>query len=590
MNPEFNFLDSISSTKVAYIVILIFAVLVYSRTFSSGFVDFDDKQILQNLDGAGISRNPLDAFRRDAFLSTGGFSFYRPMQGVTYIMDYSVKGIAPVSYHVTNLGIHILTCMGLFFLLKMLGFERGVSLLMAVLFAVHPLFNQAVSWIPSRGDLLIGLFGIISFITCMKYFGKNSWLYLAAHLVAFSVAVFSKETAILFPILYGLFYYFRYYGKDGVKLIDIKNISLIAGWILIAGFYLYMRSAVIQTSFSPGEFGMSAFLSNIWAMPEYMAKFFIPIKLSGMPEFSVLISSIGISIMVVMAIFAVMNRKALNYLSFIGIVWFVLFTAVSMTYRHYHGKAAYDYLEHRAYLPSIGLIIFILSFVTEAWKVRLVCGLVPLIFVYSAYSFVNTKKFEDPISFYNSVIGGGSNVACAYFNRANIRRGMGDGKGALEDYSKAISIKSDYIEAYNDKGNIELEMKEYGLAIEDYTKAIRAKPTHVGAYSNRGDIYFKMNRMEDAIADYNRAIMIDPRYPGSYNNLGIVYATEGNYLEAIKYFSKAIGYDNKFGNAYMNRGLAYLLLGDKQKACGDFKLSMECGNDAGKQLYDEYSK
>jgi tetratricopeptide (TPR) repeat protein len=588
MNSIFNFLDKIASAKIAYFIILIFAVTVYSRCLSYGFVDFDDKQILQNLDVAGISKSPVEAFKRDAFLTTGGRSFYRPMQGLTYIMDYSIKGIDPISYHVTNLSIHILTCMGLFFLLKMLGFERGLSFLMTVLFAVHPLFNQAVAWIPARGDLLIGLFGIISLITYMKYLEENSCWYFAAHLSAFLAATFSKETAILFPILYGLFYYFRYYGRAGTKFNNIKNLALISGWILTVGIYLYMRSTVIKTSFTTGEFGIFAFLSNIWAIPEYIAKFFIPINLSGMPEFSVLVSSIGILIMAVMAIFTIVNRKNFNYLSFIGIVWFVIFTAVSMTYRHGHGKAAYDYLEHRAYLPSMGLIIFILSFITEVRKVRLVCVLMPLIFVYSVYTFVNTKKFENPMSFHNSVIEAGSTVAGAYFNRANIRLRNGDNKGAIEDYSKAISIKSDYVEAYNNKGNIERDMKEYERAIDDYTKAIKAKPAHVGAYSNRGDIFFKMNRREDAIADYNRAIEIDPKYSGSYNNLGILYASEGDYLESIKYFTKAIECDNKFGNAYMNRGLAYLFLGDKRKACENFKLSMEFGCDAGKQLYEKH--
>lgn len=525
--------------------------------------------------------------------------------------------------------------MGLFHMLKMLGFDKGLSFLMTLLFTVHPLFNQAVAWIPSRGDLLIGLFGILSFITFIKYLEKYTCLFLSIHLSAFLVSVFSKETAILFPIIYALIYYFRYYHKGEKDLFNIKNVSLVTGWILIIGVYLYMRSTVIKTTLNPEQIGISVFLSNIWVIPEFIAKFFIPIKLCGLPQFSVLISSIGILIMACMTIFLTVNKKDFNCLSFIGIVWFVIFTSITMIFRPDNGKDSYAYLEHRTYLPSIGLIIFILSFIKDSWRKRLIYGLTPLIFIYSIYSFVNTGKFENPSAFYNSIIDDGTKTAIAYNARGNCRGNNGDKQGAIEDYIKAISIKSDYAEAYYNKAHIEHEMKKYELAIEDLTKAIKAKPgfadaylkmgavyndrgvikqnngdkqgaiedyltaidnytkgvkptpDYAGAYSNRGDIYLKINRKEDAIADYNLAIKINPKYPGAYNNLGIVYGIEGNYLESIKYFTKAIEYDNKFANAYMNRGLAYSFLGNKKKACEDFKLSMECGSEAGKKLYEK---
>jgi len=591
--PELNFLDKICSSKIAYLIILIFAVTAYSKSFSSGLVWFDDREIIQNLDKAGTGISPFESFRRDAFLDAKG-DFYRPMQGFTLIVDYLVGGDSPKIYHVSNLIIHILTCMGLFYLLKTLGFDRGLSFLMTLLFTVHPLFNQAVAWVPGRGDLLTGLFGILSFIMIIKFFEGNSWLCLAAHLTAFSMAVFSKETAVLFPVIYALIYFFRYHGKDGRKFINLKNLTLLAGWILIVGFYLFMRSSVTNTkaALGPEEFGIPAFLSNLRAMPEFLAKFFIPVKLSGMPEFSVLISSIGISIMLGMVIFSAVRRKDFNCMSFIGIVWFVIFTAITMTYRNPHGNDAYDYLEHRTYLPSMGLIIFILSFAKDAWKTRLACCLIPLIFAYSVYSFANTGKFRDPLAFYNSVIDGGTNVTMAYYNRGFAKQNMGDKKGAIEDYLKTISIKGDKAstfysaDAYFNKAIIEGEMKEYETSIGDYTNAIKANPDFIEAYLNRGFIYGIMNRRADAIADYMQAIKINPQYPDAYNNLGVIYGTEGDYPESIKYFSKAIECNNKFADAYKNRGLSYLSLGDKRKACEDFKLSMENGSTYGKQLYE----
>jgi tetratricopeptide (TPR) repeat protein len=587
---KFNFLDKISSNKISYAVILIFAVTVYSKSISCGFVGFDDIDILQNLDAIGSSISPLESFRRDAVLSTQGNAFYRPMQGMTLIMDYSISGLAPKSYHVTNLIIHILTCMGLLYLLKMLGFDKVISFLMTLLFTVHPLFNQTVAWVPARGDLLIGLFGILSIIALIKFFEGGKWLFLAAHLAAFFISVFSKESTILFPIVYAPIYCLGYYKKDGTKLINMKKLSLIAGWILIIAFYLYLRSTVIKTILEPEHFGIMVFLSNIWVMPEIIAKFFIPIKLNCMPKFSVLISSLGILIIAGMTYFSILKGKDFNYLSFIGIAWFVIFNAITMAYRHNHELASFDYLEHRTYLPSIGLIILILSLIKDSWKVRLIYFLIPLIFIYSVYSFENTKKFQDPLAFYNTIIDDGTNLAIAYYGRGVYKGNNGNQQGAIEDYSKAISIKKDYAAAYYNRGNIEREMKEYETAIDDYTKAIKANPRFADAYLNRGLTYIIINRREEAIGDYNKAIKINPKNPDAYNNLGLIYGKEGNYSESIEYFSKSIECDNKFGDAYKNRGLAYLFLGNKQKAYADFKLSMECGSDIGKQLYEKYCR
>jgi tetratricopeptide (TPR) repeat protein len=611
--------------------------VVYSRVFFSGFVDLDDKGIVNELGDAYRRFSPLEIITQGIIPQNAGETLiYRPITSYTFIIEYFINSADPLLYHITNLTIHVLTCMGLFFLLKKLRFDKIISFLMALVYTVHPLFNQTVAWVPPRADLLMCLFGILSVIALLKYFDKNSWLYFAAHLTAFFVSVFSKETAILFPLLYALFFYFSYYRKSENKLIDIKYMSLMVAWVLIVGIFLYLRLTVMKEVTNPGQFGIGVFLSNIWAIPEFVSKFFIPFNLSSMPQFSIFISSIGIFIIFSLIIFSIVNRKNFNYLSFIGIVWFLVFTAVSMIFHHRHGKVAFDYLEHRAYLPSIGLIIFILSFITEVWKVRAIFTLVPLIFFYSIYSFINIRKYENPIVFYNSIIDGGTNVALAYYGRGLYKGNNGDKQGAIEDFLKAILIKSDYAEAYCCKGNINREIQEYEraiddytkaiefkpdyieaylsrsavyfdrgsikqknrdeqganedflLAIDDYTKVVKTKPEHAGAYSNRGDIYFKISRREDAITDYKQAMKLNPQYPVPYNNLGILYATEGNYLESIKYFTKAVECDNKFANAYMNRGLAYLYLGDKKKACENFKLSMEYGSDAGKQLYEKH--
>src|SRR6202012_2476781 len=99
----------------------------------------------------------------------------------------------PWMYHISNLLIHLLTCISLYYFLRLLKLPNFIAFVFTLLFSIHPLFASAVSWVPSRGDLLIALFGLWMFIHFHKHILSGKLVYFFLSTLFFILAIFSKE-------------------------------------------------------------------------------------------------------------------------------------------------------------------------------------------------------------------------------------------------------------------------------------------------------------------------------------------------------------------------------------------------------------
>ena len=159
--------------RFAPLFIALAVLAVYSTALSFNFIGFDDTQILKQryFIIGDLSKIKL-AFTTDAFLGTNG-SFYRPLQTVSFMLDALIGGPKPFIYHFTNLVLYIVGSLCVFWLLLTLGYQRLLSLLLALAFSLHPLFVPMVAWVPTRGDLLLTIFVIVSLVLFIKSFRAN---------------------------------------------------------------------------------------------------------------------------------------------------------------------------------------------------------------------------------------------------------------------------------------------------------------------------------------------------------------------------------------------------------------------------------
>src|SRR6266576_3709727 len=461
-----------------YIALAVLAV--YSTALGFNFIGFDDTDILKHryFIIGDLSKIKL-AFTTDAFLGTNG-SFYRPLQTVSFMLDALIGGPSPFIYHFTNLVLYIVGSLCVFWLLRTLSYQRLSSLLLALLFALHPMFVPMVAWVPTRGDLLLTIFVIVSFILFIKSFRANRPGLVAWHGITFFLALLSKETAVAVPPLCLFYYYFEFRKTRARKL--IKGYFVV--WLIAGVAWYYLRSVL----HSPGgnTVGLAALLQNLPIMPELLGKFFVPVRFQLAPLFSLIDTATGVIGAALFAwLIARMGAWTDRKVQF-GLLWALLCILPVMIFRNSDAKYIFDYLYHRAYLPSIGLIIVLaellrrFSLRNEKYFRRVAIGAVPVLAYCAIASFAELRFYRDAPTFFTEAIARTPGNALCYHNRA----------------------------VYY--GN---ELHDHETALKDFDKAIEINPTYMVAIVNRGVTYEHLGKKEEAIASLQKAFAVNPNSP-----------------------------------------------------------------------------
>jgi len=173
----------------------------------------------------------------------------------------------------------------------------------------------------------------------------------------------------------------------------------------------------------------------------------------------------------------------------------------------------------------------------------------------------NAGKFAEAIGEFNQALNINSNLAEAYYHRANTRfeynqhsdydwsdeewdkwetaLGMDQddytlNEVILADYNAALNIKPDYADALNNRGYMYCwHLKDYDLAIADLKEAIRIRPNFVNTHIFLGDTYNFKSDYNNAVTSYTNALRIDPNNTFALFNRASVYASMRNYEKAI---------------------------------------------------------
>lgn len=111
---------------------------------------------------------------------------------------------------------------------------------------------------------------------------------------------------------------------------------------------------------------------------------------------------------------------------------------------------------------------------------------------------------------------------------------------AIEEYTKAISVRPHYAEAYSNRGASYDALNEHEQALKDYTTAIELKPSFIGAYSNRAETLAELGRFSEAISDWNVVIKKRPRSAASYMSRGKCLKKVGDLQAALSDFKQAL--------------------------------------------------
>jgi tetratricopeptide (TPR) repeat protein len=561
-----------------YVLIASIAFLAHVQTLTYKFSGHDDDfMIEENTRLKSDYKSPSIAFTTDAWFMDKKIELYRPLQSLTYMLDYGIGGTKPFMYHLTNLILFLITCCFIFALLVCLKLDRLLSFFSVILFSVHYLFVHTVAWIPARGDLLLTLFSLLTIISLVKYLESSKPVYMLVHTVSCFLALLSKESAMVLPVLslitIGMFYRSKLFSRLSILLSIYYAITIF--------IYLYLRNQAIYRASTTT--GIISLIKNIAIIPETISKFFLPFKLTMMPNFNLALTLSG-SLIILVLIFTVIRKKGnFTNLLYYGLIWFVLFSLPAMAYRPAFAGYGYDYLDHRSLLPLIGGIPVLVTLIgnyklTSSKTFRLLFFTVLIVYGFTGFRF--SKNYASPISYLNQAIETNP-TALAYSMRGAQWANLKEKQNALEDFNSSIKIKPDYLKGYSNRGKLFLELERFEEAASDFRTVLETDSLNFEVLTNLATAQMRLGNYREAINCYQSAIRIQPTLTEAYIGLAESKKRTGDYSGAISDLNQALQIEPNNATAYFSRGLILAGTGDFKNSLYDLNRSIDLnpGND-----------
>lgn len=561
-----------SSTKLIknalFILIIVAAgTLLYSKTTGWELVYCDDNIFVH--DYYNFNKD-IDNFWR-SLDRTFGLSYYRPVLMMSFVIDANIGGQDPSTYRLTNILIHILASVFVYVFFRVLRFSELKSLIFSLIFILHPVIVPSAAWISGRNDSLVTLFAIISFICFIRFKEDKSslaWLYLPFHLFTYWSGLFTKEITAMLPFL--AIAYILLVRKEK-KVINTKNIALLAGWGLLGFIWFVKRHSVISKIDNPDEVGLSAFMENLPGLPAIFGKIFLPVNLYPLSNYEMFSIISGIVFMAVFTAFVLYYlKKSDSGIMLFGILWFLIFLVPTFFVRIAFVDDFFDYAEHRTYLPMIGLFIVIMEALRGAKTdfrkpLPLSIGVV-IILAFAARSYFYIDTFQNRYTFWGGMTEMYPQKARGYLDLGKAY--LSDGK-----YDKARELYRKGLERNPDNYNMHIDMAALNYIEGNIEKsesfarnAVRIKPDDALANYNLARALNHQEKFDEAIKYYEEANKRNTRFPDWYLEMGIAYYRIKEYEKAKEAYLKSLKLKPDNPTAYSNLGAAYLLSGDQNKA------------------------
>ncbi|KJU85531.1 protein containing Heat shock protein DnaJ [Candidatus Magnetobacterium bavaricum] len=143
--------------------------------------------------------------------------------------------------------------------------------------------------------------------------------------------------------------------------------------------------------------------------------------------------------------------------------------------------------------------------------------------------------------------------ALAYVNRGKGHYSKGNFDEAINDFTRAVERKPDYVEAYHFRGCAWRDKRRYDKAINDFTRAIELSSNYVDAYFNRGNLWRNKGDIDRAIADWTRAIEIDSGYIMAYMVRSLAWERKGDEDRAMADWKKAAQLGHEPAQRYLQK-------------------------------------
>ncbi|MFA6513113.1 MAG: tetratricopeptide repeat protein [Patescibacteria group bacterium] len=450
-------------------VIIFLGLLIYFPLLFNGFV-WDDEVMFQT--GTSVQSN----------------AYFRPVISVVYWGIYNIFGSKPFVFHFFQLIFHVVTAILIFYLFKRF-FKETISLILAIIFLVHPALVEAVSFASAMQEITFTMTGMVGLYL---FVGKN----INYHQIFFGtflllMALLMKETAIVFfPLVF--FYLLIFRKKDRTVLISYSVLAV----ILLIGYFLFRISGGNLYTQGPGLFpimrvSLTTRLINIpMIVLYYLGKFIYPMDLAIAQHW------------------VVRTIDFRNFWSPLILEIFIFISAVAYIIKTKNKVFIFFFLWYLiGLLPHLQIIPLNMT-VAERWLYFPMIGLLGMGGAMMTQLKIKSEKLRI-ITLSITII-----IILIFSGRSFIR--IMDWRNGLSLFSRDIRHDS----SFDLQNNMGVELFRVG----EYTRAKK---------------YFETS------------VKLAPYWWVNWNNLGVIYEREKNYQKAKEYYQKAID-NGQYYLAYEN--------------------------------------
>jgi tetratricopeptide (TPR) repeat protein len=535
----------------------------------------------------------------------------RPLVNLSLALNFAWGGLDVGGYHAVNLVIHVLAALTLFGIVRRTlarslapssapGSVRpdpgGIGLasahradrlpwllafFVALLWTLHPLQTESVTFVVQRTESLMGLFYLLTLYGFIRYAGTKApaaTAWAAVSLMACLLGMATKEVMVSAPLLVLL--YDRTFVAGSFRAAWLRHkryySGLAATWLMLG--YLMMHAGGSRggaAGFGLGVSSWSYALTQCRAVLLYLKLAVWPYPLvvdygTGVAEHLGEVAPQAVALVLLLAgtAIALWRRPALGFLG----AWFFVILAPSSSVVP---LVTQTMAEHRMYLPLAAVVTLAVcgghALVTwmgrgsgEIYARALRCYLAALLALSVGLGILTAQRnadYRSTLAIWSDTVAKRPGNARAHSDLGEALMSEGRIQEAIAQFEEGLRLNPDYAETHNNLGNALSGLPgRSNDAIAEFQAALRLKPDSAVVHFNLGNLWLNApGRLNDAIAEYEKAVRLNPGYAAAHNNLGgALSSLPGRLNDAIAEYEKVLQLNPNFAEAHFNLGNLWL--------------------------------
>lgn len=563
--------------RVSLIGLTVFLVFfIYSSNLAGPFV-FDDGRNIRDNTAIRLIDFSWPELKKAATKSPLP---NRPLAYVSFAVNYYFNGYRTVGFRLVNITIHMLTGIFLYLFLKTtfglptlqprFGSCRWLPYVAVLIWLVHPLHTQSVTYIVQRMNSMAAMFYILSMLCYARarltQIPTFKWLLAGTCLMSGILALATKETAATLPVFILVYewFFFQDLSREWLK----RHLPVTAGaLILLIGIaFIYLGGHPLDKilaryelrDFTPAqriltEFRVVILYLTLLLFPHpkrLNLDYDFPLSNSLVDPVTTLLALLAITGMVAGALWLVKKDRLMSFC----LLWYCGNLVIESSI-----IGLEIVFEHRTYMPSMMMIPAAVILVgrylrSDILKVAAICSIT---LVLAAWTYERNAIWRNPVSLWQDAVAKSPHKVRPHNNLGNALKHQGKYEEAIAHFNRALELNPGYAKAHNNLGTALAAQGKTDEAIKHFGIALYINPGYAAAHSNVGVALAGRNELEKAIVHFREALRLRPDYAKVHSNLGAALVRQGKLQEALEHFQIAL--QLKPGDAQTYRNLQICL-------------------------------